>query len=564
MMNPVNVLYFAADPFSIPPEGRDRLLLDREYRETLEKVRLAEHRDVLRFHPRMAARVSDIPQALRETRPQVVHFSGHGGVNGLAFTHADDHGAQRVDAAALEQVFRAFRGNIQLAVLSACDSHEEARAIARAVGCAIGISGKISDEAAIVFNAYFYSGIAFGESVRTAFDRAKAVIALHKLDFECLELIADGADASHLVLIPSDPLPATLTPVAPAPAAAPAEAAAVLAPPRRGRRLVPGRVGAAASALVVTAAMVANPPVGPPPIELTPSDIACGAQLPGPGRPLTGVGRLASSPALANAAGSAAVLAEARALFGAGNYRAAAQAFEEAATAGNAEAMGCLGYMYLYGRGVEQKLVAGFNLVHDAAFEERDPHAMYALGHAYLNGIGTDAREHLAKHWFQEAAEQRFAEAIRSLGTLVQKTRSDSSHRAAVEWFKKAVDAQSVDARVDIGLAYERGLGVRRDTANALRWYRSAADDGSPRGMLAVGQSFERGFGVPQSYDSAISWYRRAAHGGSADAMHHLGVLYAEGRGVRRSRTSAIRWFKRAERAGDRLADDNLRALRGG
>ena len=209
-MSKVKVLFFAADPLSATRDGRvPRLLLDEDVRQIREKVRAAEHRDALEFDVRWAARTDDLLQALNETRPQVVHFSGHGGSDGLVLVGADGRGAHCVEAEALAQLFQVFRGDIRVAVLNACFSLPQARAIADAVGCAIGTRGEISDAAAITFGASFYRAIAFGQSVRAAYDQARTALALeHFEDRECPQLVVrEGVDAGRLVLVAPDGAP---------------------------------------------------------------------------------------------------------------------------------------------------------------------------------------------------------------------------------------------------------------------------------------------------------------------------------------------------------------------
>jgi TPR repeat protein len=307
------------------------------------------------------------------------------------------------------------------------------------------------------------------------------------------------------------------------------------------------RVTAATFACLVTTAVVAwEPPVWPEP---TVSDIACGAVLSG------GSVQAAVSSASAGQHGSAAELADAKAFYGARRYRAAAAAFQEA---DNAEAMGCLGYMYMSGRGMRPQPLTGFELVHEAALDARDTHAMYALANAYLAGVGTPAREHLARHWFTQAAEKGFPEAMRSLGDLARQKMNDSSFGEALIWYQQAVDAGSLNARVDIGMMYEFGWGVQRDSSVALRWYQSAARAGCPRGMVSLGRSYQEGIGVPRDHEQAMAWYLKAARAGSAEAMNRIGVLYDNGLGVRKSHAKARRWYRRAEKAGSTLARGNL------
>lgn len=204
-MRKVKVLFFAADPHSTAPHGRaPKLGLDEDIRQIRGKVRGAEYRDALDFDFRMAARTDDLIQALNETHPQVVHFSGHGGTDGLVLVSSDGRRPHPVDAEALRRLFRLFRDDIHVAVLNACFSLPQAQAIAAEVGCAIGTRGEISDTAAITFGGSFYRAIAFGKSVKDAYDEAATALALeHVADAECPQLIVHpDVDPAKLFLIP--------------------------------------------------------------------------------------------------------------------------------------------------------------------------------------------------------------------------------------------------------------------------------------------------------------------------------------------------------------------------
>lgn len=204
-MRKLKVLFFAADPTSAYGKAQ-RLLLDEDVRQIRQKVRAAEYRDALEFDFRLAARTDDLVQALNETHPQVVHFSGHGGSQGLVLVAADGRSPHSVDAAVLRQLFEVFRGDIRLVVLSACFSLPQAEAVAAAVGCAIGTRREISDDAAITFNAAFYRALAFGQSVKAAYDQARLALRLeHFADRECPELVVrNDVDPAALVLVSPD------------------------------------------------------------------------------------------------------------------------------------------------------------------------------------------------------------------------------------------------------------------------------------------------------------------------------------------------------------------------
>ncbi|HEY0017948.1 MAG TPA: tetratricopeptide repeat protein [Longimicrobium sp.] len=528
-MRKVKILFFAADPILGRRDGVPLQLLE-ELRQIQEHVGRARYGHRLHLEPHGAARADDLLEFLEHTDARVVHFSGHGGRHGLGLVAPDGYSVHYVNAAALRRVFREYHGPVRLVVLSACSSDAEAQAVADIVGCAIGTSSTISDDAAITFNSRFYRAVANGYSVERAFEHARTVLHVYNVpESEYPELfVRKGVDPADLVLVKT-------------------------------YRPVPRRVAAAGVVTVITAVFINWPERVLP--QLTPSDIACGSQSSSVEeiRPLMhSRGAMAATPAAP--AGPAADLATAKALYRDRNYAAAAAAFEKAATAGNGEAMGCLGYMYLYGRGMDRPQPAvGFEWVHKGAADQRDPHAMYALANAYLAGVGTTAREHWARYWFLEAAEQDYAEAMRSLGELERRKTNDSSHREALIWFQKAADAGSIEARVDLGMMLELGRGVARNPVEALKWYRFAAAGGSPRGMSAVGQSYHEGIGVARDYRMAMVWYHRAAKAGSADAMNNIGVLYENGLGVRKDSRIANRWYKRGAKAGSDLAKGNLR-----
>jgi hypothetical protein len=201
-MRTVKILFFSADPESAYG-GRQRLLLDEDMRQIQQKVRAAEYRDALDFDFRLATRTDDLLQALNETRPQVVHFSGHGHKEGLVLVSADGRRPHLVQEEVLKQVFEVFRGDIRVVVLSACLSLPQAEAIADVVGCAIGTRAEISDDAAITFNAAFYRAIAFGHSVQAAYDQAHLALRLEHFDeaeYPTL-VVGSGIDPVALVLV---------------------------------------------------------------------------------------------------------------------------------------------------------------------------------------------------------------------------------------------------------------------------------------------------------------------------------------------------------------------------
>ncbi|HEX8319202.1 CHAT domain-containing protein [Longimicrobium sp.] len=580
-MDRIKILFFAADPLSAPSYGNaPRLMLDDDVRRIREKVRSAEYRDSLDFDFRLAARTDDLVQALTEVCPQVVHFSGHGGKQGLVLVSADGRHPRRVDAEGLAELFRAFRGDIRLVVLNACLSIPQARAIADVVGCAIGTRESIPDDAAIAFGSSFYRAIASGSSVQAAFDRANAAMGLeHPEARGCTELVVrEDVDAAQLFLIavPPRPEPAPFPEDrregdSPPPVAAAGRARALLwaalaAPvlalsggagiaaawrePQPIQRLVPEAAGQVRADPAVTGAVSRR--VGGPP-DPAPSAVAQEVERANPA---------ATSPGSAEPSSADEALAAGRNLFEVGNHAAAFPLFGRAAQAGHPEAMAFLGMAYLQGQGTARNTDLALVWLRRAR-DKRNPRGMNALGVAYEQGAGVDRSYRWAMHWYQAAAAKSYAPAMLNIADMHRQGLGRAvNHDSALVWYRRAIDAGSLEAMVDAGMMYDEVLTGQRDTAEALRLYRTAAENGSARGMVAMGRACEKGELVRRDYGQAMNWYRKAAVAGSADAMNNLGVLYQNGLGVARSRTQAIDWFRRAAAAGSTVAQGNLAALR--
>lgn len=197
MMQTIKALFFAANPADTA-----RLAIDEEMRAIEQKVRAAEHRDVLVFQSAWAVRPDDLLQLLNQHRPQIVHFSGHGSLAGLSLA-GDDGRSRLVTTQALGALFTALKDNIRLVVLNACYSREQAQVIISSIDCVIGMKAGIGNQAATVFASSFYRAIGFGRSIQEAFDQGKTALLLEGIAAEDIPelLVKDGVDPGQVVLI---------------------------------------------------------------------------------------------------------------------------------------------------------------------------------------------------------------------------------------------------------------------------------------------------------------------------------------------------------------------------
>jgi class 3 adenylate cyclase len=202
----IKVLFLAANPSDTP-----QVALDEELRAIASKIRASTHRDALQLISHWALRPEDLQQVLLESRPDIVHFSGHGSKGQVALK--DDKGRTKpVSTAALADLFKALKDNVKLAVLNSCFSRDQAAALVQHIDCAIGMKAPVGDNAAVQFAAAFYRAIGFGRSVQEAFDLGRNELLLQGIPQEHVpELLArKGVDPAEVILVPPGDLQGTI------------------------------------------------------------------------------------------------------------------------------------------------------------------------------------------------------------------------------------------------------------------------------------------------------------------------------------------------------------------
>ncbi len=157
------ILFLAANP-----EDTAQLRLDEEVREIDASLQRARGRDQFVLQQRWAVRSRDVQRAMLDFRPQIVHFSGHGGEEGLVLEDKTGK-AKFVDTEGLAGLFKSFSDCVECVVLNACYSEVQADAIARHIPYVIGMNKAIGDKAAIEFAVSFYDALGVGESVEFAY-----------------------------------------------------------------------------------------------------------------------------------------------------------------------------------------------------------------------------------------------------------------------------------------------------------------------------------------------------------------------------------------------------------
>ena len=169
------ILIIAANPWNT-----DRLGLDEEYRE-VENIRLkSKNRELFKLKYVPAVRESELRQALLDFEPNIIHFSGHGELDGLFFM--DDSGNRyQIGKQALANLFGLFSSQIRCVVLNACYSEHQAYSIAENIDYVVGMNKSIGDIAAIKFSIGFYQALFSGRDITFAYEFARNTIDLSNI-----------------------------------------------------------------------------------------------------------------------------------------------------------------------------------------------------------------------------------------------------------------------------------------------------------------------------------------------------------------------------------------------
>ncbi|MDZ7367686.1 MAG: tetratricopeptide repeat protein, partial [candidate division KSB1 bacterium] len=106
---------------------------------------------------------------------QILHFIGHGSAGGLAFE--DEFGREQFVPVA-ELVAACKNSRLKLVVLNACETRPLAQALqAAGIPSVIGTHAPIADLVAKTFSETFYSRLALGQSLKTAFTATQEILA---------------------------------------------------------------------------------------------------------------------------------------------------------------------------------------------------------------------------------------------------------------------------------------------------------------------------------------------------------------------------------------------------
>src|SRR6266851_4632330 len=128
---------------------------------------------------------------------------------------------------------------------------------------------------------------------------------------------------------------------------------------------------------------------------------------------------------------------------------------------------------------------------------------------------------------------------------------------ASIDWAALPIDELRTRANADELPAMEemarrlvQGVGVPKDQQAGAGWLLRAAQHGSAQSAFNVGVMYERGFVVERDSTRAVEWYRKAADANLPMAKHHLALMLREGKGAPRNAQETVDLLHAASRQG--------------
>lgn len=159
----IKILFLGASPID-----EVKLRIDEEVREIETGLKLARLRDQFELKSEWAVTNKTLQQAMLDESPTIVHFSGHGDIDGIALEDTLGN-SKLIDTDALSSLFELFSNHIKCVLLNSCYSESQAREISKHIPYVIGMKTSIGDKTAIAFSLGFYTALGAGKDIEFAY-----------------------------------------------------------------------------------------------------------------------------------------------------------------------------------------------------------------------------------------------------------------------------------------------------------------------------------------------------------------------------------------------------------
>lgn len=160
------------------PDRKASLQTGIEARDIDAAIKLGGRPDKVDLKVFLAPTFDTLIDALNTYKPDVLHFSGHGGGRALLFDNerAGDDGGTVLSFEMVARLISMTSAKPKLLVMVACETADGAEEFLKVTPAVIAMTDSIDDDAACEFSARFYRSLSAGEPIRNAIGQAKILL----------------------------------------------------------------------------------------------------------------------------------------------------------------------------------------------------------------------------------------------------------------------------------------------------------------------------------------------------------------------------------------------------
>jgi TPR repeat protein len=170
----------------------------------------------------------------------------------------------------------------------------------------------------------------------------------------------------------------------------------------------------------------------------------------------------------------------------------------------------------------------------------------YEVGCRYLIGKGCRLNDKLAIQFLTQSADQKLVLAEFVLGNIYYKgtITNKPDYNLGNKYLLQAANNHHAEAAHKIGYAYHLGLGYAVDHKAAIKWYKIAVELGYGTAAFNLCYIYESGIGVDVDLEEALKYLHRSAELEDMDGQCSLGMRYYNGvGGLTENKALGLQWL---------------------
>lgn len=158
-----------------------------------------------------------------------------------------------------------------------------------------------------------------------------------------------------------------------------------------------------------------------------------------------------------------------------------------------------------------------------AAAKAKHPDAAFQVAVIYEKGLGMWFSDKFkAMEWYYNAATYGNVDAALIIASAIYEDDYDGTPEQMLKFYLMAVDKNNPEITYLVSNFYKNGYKtIRQDDEKALLYLKKAAEAGYPDAMFDLGLRYEKGMGVPLNMKTALEWIRKAAEKGHEKASRY-------------------------------------------